>query len=313
MAKVVSFLNYKGGVGKTTTTYHVGCSLAEHHGKRVLLIDTDPQTNLTFLCKEPRAWEHFKRTRGTIASLYKRYQDNSQQALDTKHFIWQMPVGTSYRTIRGLDLIPCDLELLGEDLGGGVISGVYPTWEQLRRQASAYLRERRFLQRVIKEVEDKYDYVLIDCPPNLYLMTQNALFASDWYVIPAIPDRLSTIGLNILIRKVGMIGDQIQRAQGLVRDSNPTGAFASLGGIVFVKVRIGGSMITNMHENVMNAIKGDLGASYTFAHWTTELIGYSDAAEVSLPIWQTNTQNAKRAADKNEYQDITKEFLRRFP
>jgi len=49
-AKVISVVNYKGGVGKTTTTYHVGCSLAQHHNKRVLLVDIDPQTNLTFLC-----------------------------------------------------------------------------------------------------------------------------------------------------------------------------------------------------------------------------------------------------------------------
>ena len=50
MTKVVSFINYKGGVGKTTTAYHFSCSLAQHHGQRVLMIDIDPQTNLTFLC-----------------------------------------------------------------------------------------------------------------------------------------------------------------------------------------------------------------------------------------------------------------------
>ena len=50
MAKIISFINYKGGVGKTTTTYHIGCCLAEEHGKKGLMVDIDPQTNLTFLC-----------------------------------------------------------------------------------------------------------------------------------------------------------------------------------------------------------------------------------------------------------------------
>ena len=50
MPKVVSFINYKGGVGKTTSAYHVACCLAQHHSQKVLMIDIDPQTNLTFLC-----------------------------------------------------------------------------------------------------------------------------------------------------------------------------------------------------------------------------------------------------------------------
>ncbi len=76
-AKVIAFINYKGGVAKTTTTYHVGCSLAHHHGKRVLMVDIDPQTNLTFLSASIEDWEKFKKTRGTIASMYKRYLEGN--------------------------------------------------------------------------------------------------------------------------------------------------------------------------------------------------------------------------------------------
>ena len=66
MPTVVSFINYKGGVGKTTSAYHVACSLAQHHHQRVLMIDIDPQTNLTFLCVGPEDWERRKRSQGTI-------------------------------------------------------------------------------------------------------------------------------------------------------------------------------------------------------------------------------------------------------
>jgi chromosome partitioning protein len=85
-AKVIAFINYKGGVAKTTTTYHVGCSLAQHLGKRVLFVDIDPQTNLTFLCASIGEWEQFKKNTGTIATMYQRFQD--KKPLDTKRFVW---------------------------------------------------------------------------------------------------------------------------------------------------------------------------------------------------------------------------------
>jgi len=173
------------------------------------------------------------------------------------------------------------------------------------------MRERLFLESVIREVESEYDYVLIDCPPNLYLMTQNALLASDWYVIPAIPDHLSTIGLNILTRKVNQIMTIVTSAAQLA-DSKYNKAAAALGGILFVKVRLGGTRITNVHDQTMEKVRSDFGQS-CFQTYTTELIGYSEAAQVSLPVWNLSTPNAKKAANKGEYQQIASEFLRRFP
>ena len=73
MPKVVSFINYKGGVGKTTSAYHVACSLAQHHRQRVLMIDIDPQTNLTFLCASIEQWQRRKRNVGTIKNLYEQF------------------------------------------------------------------------------------------------------------------------------------------------------------------------------------------------------------------------------------------------
>jgi len=309
-ARVVSFINYKGGVGKTTTTYHVGCSLAEHHGKKVLLVDIDPQTNLTFLCAAVGKWEEFRKQKGTIASMYKRFQD--KKALDTKRFIWQAPIGLPHGRIKNVDLIPCDVELLGEDLGGGSLTGTFPAMEALRRQAKQFQRERLFLKKALAEVEDSYDYILIDCPPNLYLMTQNAIVASQWYVITAIPDHLSTIGLSILQRKVGKIGELMRSAHTFAGGPDPAPEVARLGGVVFVKVRIGGSLITNTHLAMMERVKALLGAEACFADCTTELIGYGEAAEISVPVWHHEGTNARRAANKKQYNRITDEFLRRF-
>ena len=194
---VISFINYKGGVAKTTSTYHVGSWLAYRKRKRVLLIDIDPQTNLTFLCAPIQKWRKRRRSVGTIATLYRRY--TRREPLEVKRLIWRQPIrlpgGEPHPR---LDLIPCDVELIGEDLGVGSVTGDYNSMEMVKKAASAFVRDRTFLARVIREVRNDYDYVLIDCPPNLYLMTHNALVASDHYVVTAIPDHLSTIGLNIL-------------------------------------------------------------------------------------------------------------------
>jgi chromosome partitioning protein len=311
-AIVVSFINYKGGVGKTTTTYHVGCSLAYHHGKRVLLIDIDPQTNLTFLAVDYPAWQRFKQSHGTIATLYSRFRRKIK--LDTNNYIWQSPLGQgrSFR-VPNIDLLPCDIDLLGEDLGGAV--PVMPLqsgnpFKVLQDQAKNVLREWSFLKQTILDVQDKYDYILIDCPPNIYMMTQNALVASHWYVVTTIPEYLSRLGMEILDRKVKEIGQRVSKMSVLASDPN-TG-IAKLGGIILVKVRVGGSMLTSQHETGMLDIQRAF-PGMCFVDFTTELIGYSEAAEYRLPIWLTPTSAARRGASKLQYENITNEFLRRFP
>ena len=310
MTKVVSFINYKGGVGKTTSAYHVSCSLAQHYGQRVLMIDIDPQTNLTFLCPTIGQWRNRKQKTGTIADLYKRFTQG--HPLDVKRTVWNRAVVTGRHVIYGVDLIPCDIELLGEDLSSGQVVGTFPTAQALKQNARQYLKERSFLARIIEEVGEGYDWVVIDCPPNLYLMTQNALHASDYYVVTAIPDHLSTIGLSILTQKVHNIGADISAAQPLagLKEVRPV---ATLGAIVFVKVRIGGSMLTTTHETTMRSIAEteQFARGRVVPIHTTELIGYSEAAESRVPVWEHSSENARRATRKNEYPEITRELIAR--
>ena len=307
MTTVVSFINYKGGVGKTTTAYHVACSLAQHHRKRVLMIDIDPQTNLTFLCASPEQWQRRKRNVGTIKDIYDRYTKNLP--LEVQRFIWNGSVVVRRNPIPGLDMIPCDIDLLGEDLGGnGQIVGTFPTMQAIRKNAQQFMKERSFLSNAIDEVRGNYDWVVIDCPPNLYLMTQNALHVSDYYVITAIPDHLSTIGMRILTDKIAnRIGADIAAAQTLSGNTQAH-SVAKLGAIVFVKVRIGGDLITTTHEQNINRAKSQFGEDNVISRYTTELIGYSEAAENQIPVWEHDSQNARRAARKNEYPAITSEL-----
>ncbi len=308
--KVVSFINYKGGVGKTTSTYHVGTSLAEHHNQRVLMIDIDPQTNLSFLSAPYEEWKEHKTKHGTIATLYHRYL--SRVRLEAHKCIWKTPIRVGKGRLPNVDVLPCDLELLGEDLGGGSVAGKFNTVEAMRANAKEYLRDRGFIRALVHEVRDRYDYVLIDCPPNLYLMTQNALAASQNYLVTAIPDHLSTVGLSILQDKVVKIGKYIESAVTFAGQADWPKSVAELGGIVFVKVRTGGKNITNTHWNKMAEVRQLLGTAMCFETYTTELIGYGEAAENSLPVWHNNSPNSKKAASLRQYVEITNEFVRRF-
>ena len=140
-------------------------------------------------------------------------------------------------------------------------------------------------------------------------MTENALVASDCYIVTAIPDYLSTIGLNILIGKVEKIEERVNMAATLAgRQTNDQG-IAEFGAVLFVRVRIGGSMRTTAHTSIMQSVQSSFKC---FETYTTELIGYTEAAENSLPVWLHNSDNAKRAADKQEYPEIAKELLENF-
>ena len=310
-AKIFAFINYKGGVAKTTSAYHVGCWLAGIKNKKVLLIDIDPQTNLTFLCASIEDWEKRKSKIGTIATMYKRYQD--KQPIDVRKYLWETPIRLrDGRRHPRIDLVPCDIDLIGEDIGSGQIAGTYPSMTMLKKNAEQFMRDREFLVKTIDEVRDKYDYVLIDCPPNLYLMTHNALVASDYYIVTAIPDHLSTIGLNILINKVKNIDKLVKSATVLAGGKASNHRVAEFGAVLFVRVRIGGAVQTTAHANKMEEVRSSLGLGKCFETHTTELIGYTEAAENSLPVWLHDSANARRAREKQEYPKIVDELLEKF-
>src|SRR6266545_3688376 len=113
MAKVISFINYKGGVGKTTTTFHIGCALAMFEPKKkVLLIDADPQTNLTFLCCDDTRWKSRIETHGSLETVYSAYLDHKKKSL--RDIVWQKPM--TRPELANVDLVPSTIDLLDIDL-----------------------------------------------------------------------------------------------------------------------------------------------------------------------------------------------------
>ncbi len=336
MGKVISFINYKGGVGKTTTTYHVGCALSLYHKKKVLLIDIDPQTNLTFLCVVPERWEVFKSEDGTIASLFGSYLKDSFEKFPYKNIIWKSPIelfanGKILKNVvKDLDLIPSDIDLLGIDIDLAakvwrkIESGFFQeqlfifnqTLKKIKeafgletsddiRDALFYVDQRRILRDFINRVKDDYDYILIDCPPNLYLVTQNALASSDYYIITTIPDHMSTIGINILMKKIRELNDVMHNKCSLV-DSKIRDI--ALKGILFNMVRTFGQGIVNTHKDKMNDLRKHYG-DLCFENYVSWGAGYTEAAAQAAPVFLLKDDNSKRVA--GQYKLVTEEILNR--
>ena len=206
MARIISFINYKGGVGKTTTTFHIGCGLAMFHNKRVLFVDADPQTNLTFLCGNFANWRAQVDANGSIETLYRSFVEGTPFSLRT--VIWRHPL--TQPQLRHIDLIPSNITLLDIDLR---LQATTKPSTTIREIAQTHLSQRSILANALAEVAEEYDYILIDCPPNLYLATQNALYASDGYLVTLLPDYFSTIGVEFLDTRV----EQLLRERSLAQ------------------------------------------------------------------------------------------------
>ena len=172
-AKVISFLNQKGGVGKTTMAFNVTCALAER-GHRVLGIDMDPQSNLSMLFedgvridedKKPTIFQHLVNSIKELKPLHTKIK--LEDSITTRH---------------GVDFIASGDELSGFDL---TIAGI-----SIPRQ----LVLKNFIEK--SGLASKYDYIVIDCPPTLGLLVVNSLCASHGIMVPFKPDDFSRKGLE---------------------------------------------------------------------------------------------------------------------
>jgi chromosome partitioning protein len=207
MAHVVSFINLKGGVGKTTTCVGVAEMLASsyEHGQNVLVIDLDPQTNATVMVIGEKRWEDANDRGHTLATMFADALSEDpnvrQFDLDATLIKGASGVVDSYGApARGrLDLLPSSLELIDlQDRLAGMTSGRFysnvPT---------------DILRRAINPVIDEYDWVLIDCPPSMSIITLNGLRISDGFVIPTIPDHLSTYGIPQIRKRARAFAENI--------------------------------------------------------------------------------------------------------
>lgn len=304
---VVSVINYKGGVGKTTLTVNLGAELA-YRGMRVLLMDLDAQASLTFSLVKPDYWETHLATGGTILEWYESFRTGSPVSLSS--VVMTPPLVNSHvqASKKGgqLDLIPSHLGLINVDLELATELG----GASLRQSKLNYLKvHRRLAQGLTDPAFDVYDVILIDCPPNFNIVTKTAIVASDQILIPAKADYLSTLGIDYLHRSLdGLVSDYNEYVD---LDANSSGAdeiAPQILGVVFSMLQFyGGQPIAALRPYI--AQTKSLGVSVFDCHMRENKTLYSDAPNYGLPVVMNGTAGAGRVV--SELEALVTEFVSR--
>jgi chromosome partitioning protein len=172
MAHKLAIFNMKGGVGKSTTAYNLAAGLVKFHNQRVLIVDIDPQGNSAASLGIP------------IWQLETQLKDVLQRQASMQDAIVSTP--------SGVDVVPSNILLAEEEIP---ISGL-PGRELLLRKA-------------IAAVDDQYDYILIDCPPNVGVFAVNALMASDKVIIPVDMSYLGLLGIQGIERALSLVREYL--------------------------------------------------------------------------------------------------------
>ncbi len=270
--KTISFINMKGGVAKTTSVVEVATILATEHKKKVLVIDLDPQTNATFSFMPFQDWEKIK-DKGTIADVLGMNKGMSSR---TDDFDINKAIIKNVGKIKNLDLIPSHLELTFLDLD----LGAAPAREYI-------------LQNKLQKAQTQYDFIIIDCPPNLTLAPQNALVVSDYIIVPVVPEVFAAIGLPLLFNRVNVLKSRLPNCD------------VEFLGVVFTKVK----RTTKLHTQQMDSLRKDNAKEklHTFNTFIPDSVRISEAVASSRPAILLN----KHHPAPSTYRNLVKEILSR--
>lgn len=251
---VFSFCNQKGGVGKTTSAINLATGLAQH-GNRVILIDIDPQANTTSGLGIEKL--------GNLSTIYQVIVDN-------------IPLAEALKPtkIENLRLIPSNSDLIGSEIE--LIS----------------LPEREFrIKKSLESFQDPVDYIFIDCPPSLGLLTVNALTASDFLVIPLQCEYYALEGLGQLLQTFSLVKEKL----------NPA---LEIGGVLLTMADFRTKLTEEVIQEVRNHFK-----ERVFETVIPRSVKLSEAPSFGTPgiLYDASSKGAK------SYLAVVNEFMKRFP
>lgn len=295
-AKVVGFISEKGGVGKTTASYHIGVGLALHHGKRVLIVDADYQRGGISGRFFPTLIEDFASGEAPGTTLYHKYQQLysvSPRTPDVDIRTW------AYGSL-SLDVIPADPRL------STVSVDKLPSTNNIRQNNVLLLEHLQMLHFVLTPLLDSYDYILIDSHPEVSDVLRSIIYASDYCVSPVKLDRQSSIGVATILGEISNVDADVD----MIRHSVP--------GVVYQDTVFKGSM-GMMAREYNQGLKLSEQVEYNrlrrtggvFDTYVTEGDGLRQAAAGRIPVYYVGGSNAEKQAA--QFRTLTNEFLIKCP
>jgi chromosome partitioning protein len=290
MSIVISTVNMKGGVGKTTLTVNLATCLAKYHQKRVLVLDLDSQISATLSLFQPHEFAKIRRKKRTLTYLLDSIiQPNPHNKLSIEDII--IP---SVCDLPGLDLLPGDIELYDEYIVSEKLHQQALLEEGLNFQEIWSKFERVLIKKIIEPVADNYDFILMDCAPGYNLLTRSAIAASNYYLLPARPEPLSIVGIQLLQRRIEKLRETHQ-------NSDPINL--NLLGIVFILSS--GGLLSRYYNQVMRRVEEDFTGEEKFKTTIPMDVNVAKAVDMFMPVVlaMPNSGGAK------EFVKLTQELL----
>lgn len=252
MKKIIALSNQKGGVGKTTTVVNLAAAFAEA-GMRVLAVDFDPQGNLS-----------------SGLGIEKKKDDNTIYELLMDACTFEEAVHKSYS--ENLDVLTSNVNLSGLEL------------ELLEKKNREYV-----LKHYLEAVVDRYDYIFIDCPPSLSLLTINALTAATDVIIPIQCEYYAMEGLNQMLRSIKLLQMKL----------NPA---LRINGIVFTMY----DARNNLSQQVVDSVK-DVLKEYIYDTVIARNVRVAESPSYGMPV----TEYDPRSTGAENYRKLAAEILMR--
>ncbi len=311
-AKVISVMNWKGGVGKTTIAHHLGTGLhmlsreerLQYLGSdkmpRILFVDNDAQCNLSISCLHVDKYEDlvYKEHIKTLHDLYKLFICNESPHVDVEQYILKNQVRMDARKIFiGMDLLPAHQELVYLDMNIAMNSRANFQSGLINKEIYKY----QYLDTILQSQHSQYDFILIDCPPNLGYTTMNALYASEYCLIPTGLDHLSSYGLASLLNEIDRLNTEFATAV-------PDHPIIEVVGIVANNVE----EIKHEPKKSQKLILERLRENYNdlmFMPYLTRGDGIPSTSEQGYPVYADKSGNGAKQSDL--LMDILREFLNR--
>ena len=291
--KVVSVINFKGGVSKTTLSFHLACFLART--SRVLMIDVDHQSSLSIVVLRT-AWQARVAANTTVNRIFMSYT-NRRVHQPGSSIIVQNPMRRGqWNQYPQLDIVPAQFELDDTEIDLASTFAGNPAlsdWEK-----------RTLLATWLDDIgaDALYDYVIFDCPPATKIVSQNALACSHGYIVPVIPDELSSRGVthfsSLVQQKIDHKLETLRTSAQVPSDQIPAAYVQStqMVGIVPSLIKSAGraaSGMTNIHTEQLASLRAQWGGA-VLATVGKHYIGIPEALNAGLPVWDFWGSNAGR-------------------